>query len=237
MDFENEIPSPKTPVTPIINFENNEDVECEEVCIIGVNGRKLTSAVWKYFTQVQVGKEIKAKCSGCKKLFTIGGKNGTTHLKDHLKRCLKVKNYVDVKQQLLKPTMKDSPNTLGIGSKNKFNQQYSRNALVSMIVNHEYPLAMVDHIGFKRYSNSLNPYFKVILRNTVKADIFREYNEERRLLEKVLARNKSRIAFTSDMWTCTNQRKGYMAVTTHYIDDDWILQNQLIRYLSFTLIK
>ena len=61
MDFENEIPSPKTPVTPIINFENNEDVECEEVCIIGVNGRKLTSAVWKYFTQVQVGKEIKAK--------------------------------------------------------------------------------------------------------------------------------------------------------------------------------
>ena len=116
MDFENEIPSPKTPVTPIINFENNEDVECEEVCIIGVNGRKLTSAVWKYFTQVQVGKEIKAKCCGCKKLFTGGGKNGTTHLKDHLKRCLKVKNYVDVKQQLLKPTMKDFPNTLGIGA-------------------------------------------------------------------------------------------------------------------------
>ncbi|XP_057525526.1 zinc finger BED domain-containing protein RICESLEEPER 2-like [Amaranthus tricolor] len=79
-----------------------------------------------------------------------------------------------------------------------------------MIVNHEYPLAMVDHIGFKRYSNSLNPDFKVISRNTVKADIFREYNEERRLLEKVIARNKSRIAFISDMWTCTNQRKGFL---------------------------
>ncbi|XP_057526395.1 zinc finger BED domain-containing protein RICESLEEPER 2-like [Amaranthus tricolor] len=106
--------------------------------------------------------------------------------------------------------MKDFPNTLGIGSKYKFNQQYSRNALVSMIVNHEYPLAMVDHIGFKRYFNSLNPDFKVISRNTVKANIFREYNEERRLLEKFLARNKSRIAFTSDMWTCTNQRKGFL---------------------------
>ncbi|XP_057543992.1 zinc finger BED domain-containing protein RICESLEEPER 2-like [Amaranthus tricolor] len=106
--------------------------------------------------------------------------------------------------------MKDSPNTLGIGSKYKFNQQYSRNALVSMIVNHEYPLAMVDHIGFKRYSNSLNPDFKVISRNTVKADIFREYNEEWHWLEKVLARNKSRIAFTSDIWTYTNQRKGFL---------------------------
>lgn len=154
-----------------------------------------------------------------------------------MKRCLKVKNYVDVKQQLLKPTMKDSPNMSRIVSKYKFSQEYSRNALVSMIVNHEYPLAMVDHIGFKRYSNSLNPDFKVISRNTVKADIFREYNEERRRLEKVLAKNKSRIAFTSDMWTCTNQRKGYMAVTAHYIDDDWVLQNQLIRYISFSLIK
>ncbi|XP_057550615.1 uncharacterized protein LOC130828670 [Amaranthus tricolor] len=39
------------------------------------------------------------------------------------------------------------------------------NALVSMIVNHEYPLAMVDHIGFKRYSNSLNPDFKEMILN------------------------------------------------------------------------
>ena len=80
MDFENEIPSPKTPITPTINLENSEDVECGEGCIIGANGRKLTSVVWKHFTQVQVGKEMKAKCSCCKKFFAGGGKNETTYI-------------------------------------------------------------------------------------------------------------------------------------------------------------
>ena len=46
--------------------------------------------------------------------------------------------------------MKDSANTFENGSKYKFSQQSPRNALVSMIVHHEYHLTMADHIGFRR---------------------------------------------------------------------------------------
>jgi len=44
-----------------------------------------------------------------------------------------------------------------------------------------------------------------------------------------LGKNKSRIAITTDMWTSSNQNKRYMAVTVHYIDENWNLHNQIIR--------
>ncbi|KAL5570406.1 hypothetical protein UlMin_026981 [Ulmus minor] len=33
------------------------------------------------------------------------------------------------------------------------------------------------------------------------------------------------------MWTASNQKKGYMVVTAHYIDDSWILQSKILRFM------
>jgi hypothetical protein len=98
-----------------------------------------------------------------------------------------------------------------------------------MIILHEYPLSIVYHIGFKNFCASLQPLFKVVSRNTIKRDIMKLYGAEKDLAMKMFLKNQSRIAITIDMWTASNQNKGYMAVTTHYIDDSWSLQNQLIR--------
>ncbi|CAN1245067.1 hypothetical protein LINGRAPRIM_LOCUS2888 [Linum grandiflorum] len=38
-----------------------------------------------------------------------------------------------------------------------------------MIVMHEYPLGIVDHLYFKIFCNGLQPLFKVPYRNTTKA--------------------------------------------------------------------
>ena len=46
----------------------------------------------------------------------------------------------------------------------------------------------------------------------------------------LLGDNRSRIAITSDMWT-SNQKKCFMVVTTHFIDDSWALQSRVIRYI------
>uniref|UniRef100_A0A803MQY4 BED-type domain-containing protein n=1 Tax=Chenopodium quinoa TaxID=63459 RepID=A0A803MQY4_CHEQI len=165
---------------------NDEEMAQDDEEIIGVNGRKLTSVVWKHFDQIKVNGEDKAKCKGCKKLFVGGGKSGTTHLRDHIKRCMKIKNTMDVKQQLLQAmSSKSGSPSLGMG-KFKFNAQVSRSELVNMIILHEYPLAIVEHVGFRRFVSSLNPDFKVISRNTVKADILRDYKEERSKLMRFL---------------------------------------------------
>ncbi|TXG69528.1 hypothetical protein EZV62_004463 [Acer yangbiense] len=44
-------------------------------------------------------------------------------------------------------------------------------------------------------------------------------------------RNKGRIAITTDMWTCNNQRKRFMAITTHFVDNEWALQSRIIRFV------
>lgn len=39
----------------------------------------------------------------------------------------------------------------------------------------------------------------------------------------------SRIALTTNLWTAENQKKWYMAITGHFIDDNWELQSCVLR--------
>jgi hypothetical protein len=191
--------------------------------------KKLTSIVWEYFRKETIGGKIKAVCLGCKGKLAGDGRAGTTHLKNHLKGCSKIVNKHDVRQLLLQTTIsKDPTSTLTIG-KFKFNNEVARRELANMIILHEYPLSIVDHMGFRRYSASLNPDFKVVSRNTIKSDILKFFKEEKGDLKVLLSQNEGRVAITTDMWTASNQKKGYMAVTCHFIDNDWELQNRLLR--------
>ncbi|KAG6479452.1 hypothetical protein ZIOFF_062918 [Zingiber officinale] len=88
---------------------------------------------------------------------------------------------------------------------------------------------MVNHVGFKRYSYALQPIFKVVSRNTIKIDIMKIFEYERNKTMKLLDLNASRIALTTDMWTASNQKRGFMAITSHFIDVSWKLQSRLVR--------
>ncbi|KAK4388080.1 Zinc finger BED domain-containing protein RICESLEEPER 2 [Sesamum angolense] len=99
-----------------------------------------------------------------------------------------------------------------------------------MVILHDYPLSVVDHIGFRRYSTCLQPCFNMISRNTLKGDILKIYKDERTKYYNLLGMIKCRIAITTDMWTSSNN-KGIMAVTGHFIDDNWTLQNCILRFL------
>ena len=56
------------------------------------------------------------------------------------------------------------------------------------------------------------------------------YESERNKVLKLLEKNASRIALTTKMWTASNKNKGYMSITTHFIDDNWTLQSRIVRY-------
>ena len=45
----------------------------------------------------------------------------------------------------------------------------------------------------------------------------------------LLSTVKSRVAITIDIWTSDNQKRGYMAITTHFIDESWALRNIIMR--------
>ena len=88
-----------------------------------------------------------------------------------------------------------------------FSPENSRNDLAEMIIVHEYPLTMVEHHG-RKFVGGLQPLFKVPCRNTVKSDILKIYDFERLKTRKLLGRNTSRVAITTDMWTASHKKKG-----------------------------
>jgi hypothetical protein len=72
----------------------------------------------------------------------------------------------------------------------------------------------------------------MITRNTLKNDIIRIYEIEKKKPLSFMQKNNARIAITTDMWTAENQKKGYMTVTRHFIDQGWQLRSCISRYLA-----
>ena len=96
---------------------------------------------------------------------------------------------------------------------------------------------MVQHVGFRRFCGALNPAFKVISRNTVRSDIMELFSINKLGITSYFDKLESRVAITTDMWTASHQKKGYMAVTAHYIHYDWKLKSFLLRYIESVLLK
>ena len=71
----------------------------------------------------------------------------------------------------------------------------------------------------------LNPQVKSISRNTAKSDVLMVYEKEKEILKFVLESIPSRICLTSDLWSFVTT-DGYLALTAHYIDNDWVLQKK-----------
>ncbi|KAG8371714.1 hypothetical protein BUALT_Bualt13G0116900 [Buddleja alternifolia] len=71
----------------------------------------------------------------------------------------------------------------------------------------------------------------MISRNTLKKDIMKIYGDEKTKCFKSLEKLKCQIAITANMWTSGNNKKGFMAITGHYIEDYWVLQSCILRFI------
>ena len=74
----------------------------------------------------------------------------------------------------------------------QFDQVKVRNNLAHMVILHEYPLSMVDHIGFREFVSSFQLLFKLVSRNTLKNDILKIYDNEKEKTLKITDKNGSR---------------------------------------------
>ena len=179
----------------------------------GKDGKTFRSPMWKHFTHLVVNNEEKAQCNYCKKLFVGKSSYGTSHLKQHFDRCPRRKAAGgDIRQMILKTDSKGNVNS------GAFNEKQGIEKLAKMIILHDYLLSMVEHRGFGDFTTTIQPLFKCSYRNTVKKHILNIYGEERDKVMKLIENNDSRVAITTDMWTSSNQKRGFMSITTHFID-------------------
>ena len=99
----------------------------------------------------RVDEKDKAECNYCKKLLVKGSNYGTKHLHDHMKICSrrKFQDIRDMNQKILARDQNKMDSMAGVNAYN-FDKNVSRNELARMIILQEYPLSIVDHIGFRK---------------------------------------------------------------------------------------
>nr|KAJ0211862.1 hypothetical protein LSAT_V11C400212290 [Lactuca sativa] len=212
------------------NINDTDTVFDEDGDEVVGSKRAIRSPAWQHFIKFKLNDEVKARCKHCSKVLGADSKNGTKHLLAHYQRCLH-KPYPDIRQSILVQEKKKLDGTTTHVSNYTFNADTSRKDLAEMIIVHEYPLSIVEHHGFRKFVGGLQPLFKVPCRNTIKDDIKRIYDYERDKTMSLLAKTKSRIAVTTDMWTSNHQKKGFMAMTAHFVDQNWNLQSRIMRFI------
>lgn len=211
---------------------DGDDEESLEPAAKKKREKKATSEVWDYFTKSTVEKkvdngiierEVWAKCKRC--AFRTRGEStrGTTVFWNHLKS----------KHQLTKG-QQELHLQKGVGNSNstvvqnfKFDPEESLSKFYKAIIMHDYPFKMVDHEFFVNFIKSLRPSFAFKCRTTTRNDIMKIYSDEKKKLFDHFKSLSCRFSATMDMWT-SNQNKGYMCITIHWIDDNWEIQKRII---------
>ncbi|KAK9221534.1 hypothetical protein WN944_009961 [Citrus x changshan-huyou] len=104
-------------------------------------------------------------------------------------------------------------------SRTSFDPNVLRSLIARMVVMHELPLTFVEYKGFREMMAHANPVVKPMSRNTLKKEILKLYHIENVKTLNLLEKNHGRVAITTDLWTASNQKKRYMVVTAHFIDN------------------
>lgn len=197
--------------------------------------RKLRSAVWNDMTKEQrEDGSYFAICNHCKKKMVGNSTRGTTHLKNHLRFCAAFKRskcgQTDVGQLFLEAgefrrAGGSSPDCF------KFDPERSRQDFARMLILHDYPAAIVDHVGFRTFLRNLQPQFRLVPRDAVQADCMGIYRDEREKLQEALARARSRISLAGGLWVTAGGSE-HLSLTCHFVDDDWKLQKKTLNFVE-----
>ena len=195
---------------------------------------------WEHFikTTNEAGGKM-AKCKYCGKSLCADPKlNGTSSLRSHVLKCMKMPHPKDTRQSLLTLTpasaVDDSQSDqLGMLGTWNFDQEFIRKALARMLIVDELPFKFVEGEGFKNFMVSCCPMFKIPSRWTLSRDCYSIYLDERVKLKSLLHTQSHRISITTDSWTSL-QRINYMCVTAHFIDTEWKLQKRIISFVPVT---
>ncbi|WRX09836.1 zinc finger protein [Theobroma cacao] len=224
------------------------------------NSSRLKSIVWNDFDRVKKGDTFVAICRHCKKKLSGSSTSGTSHLRNHLIRCQRRSNHgiaqyfsgrekkkegslavVTIDQEQKKDEVlslvnlryeqeqiKNEPVTIGNSS---LDQRRSQFDLARMIILHNYPLDMVDHVGFKIFVRNLQPLFELVTYNKVEADCMEIYAKEKQRVYEVLDKFPGKISVTADVWTASDD-SAYLSLTAHYIDEDWQLKKRILNFVT-----
>ncbi|KAK9233321.1 hypothetical protein WN943_023570 [Citrus x changshan-huyou] len=191
-------------------------------------GGRVVSDAWNHFKKVKLGEEVQAICNYCGLVMQGHYSRGTNHLINHAKRCPR-RSFKNVQQMHLSFSSKvdGSTSLSNCSSESKWDMATVKLFVARMIVLHELPLAFVEYVGFYDLLKLLQPSIETISRNTIKAEILRLYDVEKKKTMGILEACESRIAITTDMWTATPHSAEVMCNELYDCLMDWNIDRKL----------
>ncbi|XP_066391517.1 zinc finger BED domain-containing protein RICESLEEPER 2 [Miscanthus floridulus] len=213
----------------------------------GTRRRRKKSLVWEHFTiEAVAGGATRACCKLCKQTFAYSSGSkiaGTSHLKRHitLGSCPKIKNQ---EQRLALPstggTDNDGEGTIERPTKRRyrytgyanaaFDQDRSCSYLAKMIIQHDYPLHIVQQPAFSIFIESLQPRFKIVDVDTMEGEVYAVYQKEKENLLQSFSTMPGRISLTIRLWT-TSQTLGYVSLAGQFIDSEWKMHRRMLNFM------
>ena len=103
--------------------------------------------------------------------------------------------------------------------------------LVEWIIINQHPFTLVEEPKFIDYIHTLHPDIILVSADIIKKKIMDLYIDNIIKIQKVFQDISGKISFTMDVWTSPST-KSFLAITAHYIDKDWNLQNTLIDFVQ-----
>jgi hypothetical protein len=100
----------------------------------------------------------------------------------------------------------------------QFNECKVRELLAHMILYHECPFRIMEHVLFNKFMEACTPPWQKNSQATAKSLCFATYELEKKL--KALLNRVPKVNIRTDMWTSC-QKVSYMVVTCHFIDSKW----------------
>lgn len=102
-----------------------------------------------------------------------------------------------------------------------------------LLFTHDYqPFSVVEDFGFKKFVESLNPAYNLPSRNTISSTLLPLQYEQVYNKTKILAEQINSVVLTTDCWT-SNNTESFLAVTAHFISEDFEIKTLLLDCLSF----
>uniref|UniRef100_A0A5B6YQP7 BED-type domain-containing protein n=1 Tax=Davidia involucrata TaxID=16924 RepID=A0A5B6YQP7_DAVIN len=194
--------------------EHSDEQDFEQSSTTSKRFKRTTSIVWDKFEKlpINVDGRQKAMCKMCKHEYVADSKSGTSNLLRHLTTCPKRECDDPMAQCFF-----------------QIDQDTYREKLSEAIIRHNYPFAFVEHEAIRDLHSYLNPNVKFITRNTAKSDVLKRHKREKEKLRHIIESIPSRICLTSDLWSSL-PTNGYLALTAHYVDENWILQKKILNF-------
>ncbi|GAU19715.1 hypothetical protein TSUD_78400 [Trifolium subterraneum] len=101
----------------------------------------------------------------------------------------------------------------------------------NIILELDLPFDLFEHVGMRRYTESLNPNAVIPPKNVIEAYVTHLYTKEKSKLKQELATIPNRISLSFDLWeSCTSMP--YICLTAHFVDADWKLNSKVLNFCS-----